>query len=188
MPSLIVLVSFISPFRSERRMARELVGTDEFIEVFVDTGAGSPACSAIPKVFMKRPKAGNNREVTGIAHRPYRAPEAAGAELIHSYGAGRGPDVHARRVVAWLPRSAATSKVQTRNSPYTSRINLECPRRLAWWAPNPRSRRLASDIGRTSKARRPLYRRQLDLGFALQTPVRSGDEVVSFSGFVVARL
>src|ERR1700677_3901891 len=34
---LIVLVSFISPFRSERRMARDLVGPGEFIEVYVDT-------------------------------------------------------------------------------------------------------------------------------------------------------
>ena len=34
---LIVLVSFISPFRSERRMARELFSDGEFIEVFVDT-------------------------------------------------------------------------------------------------------------------------------------------------------
>ena len=34
---LIVLVSFISPFRSERRMARDLVAEGEFIEVFVDT-------------------------------------------------------------------------------------------------------------------------------------------------------
>ena len=34
---LIVLVSFISPFRAERRMARELFGEGEFIEVFVDT-------------------------------------------------------------------------------------------------------------------------------------------------------
>ena len=34
---LIVLVSFISPFRAERRMARELVGDGEFVEVFVDT-------------------------------------------------------------------------------------------------------------------------------------------------------
>lgn len=33
---LIVLVSFISPFRSERRMARELLGQDSFVEVFVD--------------------------------------------------------------------------------------------------------------------------------------------------------
>ena len=34
---LIVLVSFISPFQDERRMARELVAEGEFIEVFVDT-------------------------------------------------------------------------------------------------------------------------------------------------------
>src|SRR5690606_15275746 len=34
---LVVLVSFISPFRAERRMARELFAEDEFIEVFVDT-------------------------------------------------------------------------------------------------------------------------------------------------------
>ena len=34
---LIVLVSFISPFRAERRMARELLQPGEFIEVFVDT-------------------------------------------------------------------------------------------------------------------------------------------------------
>ncbi len=42
---LIVMVSFISPFRSERRMARALVEAGEFIEVFVDTplGAGGGA-------------------------------------------------------------------------------------------------------------------------------------------------
>src|SRR3546814_17068336 len=34
---LIVLTAFISPFRSERLMARQLVGTDEFVEIFIDT-------------------------------------------------------------------------------------------------------------------------------------------------------
>src|SRR5690606_16787122 len=34
---LIVLASFISPFRDERRMVRDLLAPDEFIEVFVDT-------------------------------------------------------------------------------------------------------------------------------------------------------
>ena len=34
---LIVIVSFISPFRAERRMAREIMGEGEFVEVFVDT-------------------------------------------------------------------------------------------------------------------------------------------------------
>ena len=37
---LIVLVSFISPFRSERLMARELVEPGEFVEIFVDTPLG----------------------------------------------------------------------------------------------------------------------------------------------------
>ena len=37
---LIVLVSFISPFRSERRMARDMMGEREFFEIFVDTTAG----------------------------------------------------------------------------------------------------------------------------------------------------
>ena len=37
---LIVLVSFISPFRAERRLARELLAPDEFLEVFVDTPIG----------------------------------------------------------------------------------------------------------------------------------------------------
>ena len=34
---LMVLVSFISPFRSERQLARDLVGPDEFLEIYVDT-------------------------------------------------------------------------------------------------------------------------------------------------------
>src|SRR3970282_891425 len=34
---LIVLTAFISPFRAERRMARDLMGAGEFIEVYVDT-------------------------------------------------------------------------------------------------------------------------------------------------------
>lgn len=37
---LIVLCSFISPYRAEREMVRGLVGPDEFIEVFVDNAAG----------------------------------------------------------------------------------------------------------------------------------------------------
>jgi hypothetical protein len=34
---LVMMTAFISPFRAERRMARELIGEDHFIEVFVDT-------------------------------------------------------------------------------------------------------------------------------------------------------
>jgi bifunctional enzyme CysN/CysC len=72
---LIVLVSFISPFRSERRMARELVGKDEFIEVFVDTPI-DVCMTRDPKGLYQKAKAGEIKNFTGIDS-PYEAPEAA---------------------------------------------------------------------------------------------------------------
>jgi bifunctional enzyme CysN/CysC len=70
---LIVLVSFISPFRSERRMARELVGEDEFVEVFVDTPL--EVCMARdPKGLYEKAKAGAIKNFTGI-NSPYEPPE-----------------------------------------------------------------------------------------------------------------
>ena len=58
---LIVLVSFISPFRSERRMARELVGAGEFIEVFVDTPI-EVCMQRDPKGLYEKAKAGDDQE------------------------------------------------------------------------------------------------------------------------------
>ncbi len=70
---LIVLVSFISPFRSERRMARDLVGADEFIEVFVDTPL--EICQQRdPKGLYEKARAGTIKNFTGIDS-PYEAPE-----------------------------------------------------------------------------------------------------------------
>ena len=72
---MIVLVSFISPFRSERRVARELVAKDEFLEVFIDTPI--EVCMARdPKGLYKRAKAGEIKNFTGIDS-PYEPPEAA---------------------------------------------------------------------------------------------------------------
>ena len=75
---LIVLVSFISPFRSERRMARELVGPGEFIEVFIDTPL-EVCMQRDPKGLYEKAKAGQIKNFTGIDS-PYELPEAA--ELI----------------------------------------------------------------------------------------------------------
>ena len=76
---LIVLVSFISPFRSERRTARELVGKDEFLEVFVD--APLEVCiERDPKGLYKRAQAGEIKHFTGISS-PYEAPEHAEIHL-----------------------------------------------------------------------------------------------------------
>jgi bifunctional enzyme CysN/CysC len=72
---LIVMVSFISPFRSERRMARELVGDGEFIEVFVDTPL--EICEARdPKGLYRKARAGLIQNFTGIDS-SYEPPEAA---------------------------------------------------------------------------------------------------------------
>ena len=71
---LIVLVSFISPFRSERRMARELLGAGEFIEVFVDTPI-EVCIERDPKGLYRKAIDGDIKHFTGIDS-PYEPPEA----------------------------------------------------------------------------------------------------------------
>jgi len=76
---LIVLVSFISPFRAERRMARELVDTGEFIEVFVDTPL-SVAETRDPKGLYKKARRGELKNFTGVDS-PYEPPQHAEVTL-----------------------------------------------------------------------------------------------------------
>jgi bifunctional enzyme CysN/CysC len=71
---LIVLVSFISPFRAERRAARALMGEGEFFEVFVDTTLAN-AESRDVKGLYKKARAGALKNFTGIDS-PYEPPEA----------------------------------------------------------------------------------------------------------------
>jgi bifunctional enzyme CysN/CysC len=70
---LIVLVSFISPFRSERRMARELFAAGEFIEVFIDTPLAEAERRDV-KGLYKKARRGELQNFTGIDS-PYEAPE-----------------------------------------------------------------------------------------------------------------
>jgi len=71
---LIVLTSFISPFRAERDMARALMAEGEFLEIHVD--APFDACAARdPKGLYAKAKAGLIRNFTGLDS-PYEAPEA----------------------------------------------------------------------------------------------------------------
>ena len=69
---LIVLVSFISPFRSERAMAREMVEAGEFLEVYVDTPL-DVAEARDPKGLYKKARAGAISHFTGVDS-PYEAP------------------------------------------------------------------------------------------------------------------
>jgi bifunctional enzyme CysN/CysC len=70
---LIVLVSFISPFRTERRMARSLMQPGEFVEVFVD--APLEVCETRdPKGLYRKARRQEISNFTGIAS-PYEPPE-----------------------------------------------------------------------------------------------------------------
>jgi bifunctional enzyme CysN/CysC len=70
---LIVLTAFISPFRSERRMARTLLGEGEFMEVHVDVPL-AVAESRDPKGLYKKARRGELKNFTGIDS-PYEPPE-----------------------------------------------------------------------------------------------------------------
>jgi len=77
---LIVLVSFISPFRAERRMAREMFAPGEFAEVFVDTPI--EVCEQRDaKGLYAKARAGEIRNFTGIDS-PYEMPEHADIHLV----------------------------------------------------------------------------------------------------------
>ena len=70
---LITLVSFISPFRAERRLARDLLEDGEFLEVFIDTPLAE-AEKRDPKGLYKKARAGEIKNFTGISS-PYERPE-----------------------------------------------------------------------------------------------------------------
>jgi bifunctional enzyme CysN/CysC len=92
-----VLVSFISPFRDERRMARALFDDNEFLEVFVDTPL--ELCEQRdPKGLYRRARAGEIPNFTGISS-PYEAPEHAD---IHLETANLATEQSVERVIARL--------------------------------------------------------------------------------------
>ncbi len=97
---LIVLVSFISPFRSERRLARELLAQGEFIEVFVDTPI--EICIARdPKGLYAKAQHGEIKNFTGIDS-PYEPPEAAEITLKT---VDQDPAILAEEIVAYLRKA-----------------------------------------------------------------------------------
>ena len=72
---LIVVTAFISPFRSDRRLVRDLVGQGEFVEVYLSTPL--EVCEQRdPKGLYAKAREGKIRNFTGVTS-PYEAPEAA---------------------------------------------------------------------------------------------------------------
>ncbi|MBV9655655.1 MAG: adenylyl-sulfate kinase, partial [Acetobacteraceae bacterium] len=96
---LIVLVSFISPYRAERMLARERVEEGEFIEVFVDTPI-EECRRRDPKGLYVKADRGEIRNFTGI-DAPYEVPENP---EVHLRPLGIAPGDLAEQVVAELRR------------------------------------------------------------------------------------
>jgi len=71
---LIVITAFISPFRSERQLARSMVEAGEFIEIFVDTPLDVVE-RRDPKGLYRKARKGELRNFTGIDS-PYETPQA----------------------------------------------------------------------------------------------------------------
>ncbi len=94
---LIVLVSFISPFRSERLMARGLVAEGEFLEVFVDAPL-EVAEARDPKGLYKKARAGEIVNFTGIDS-PYEPPVSP---ELHLHTDETDADTLADRIVEGL--------------------------------------------------------------------------------------
>jgi bifunctional enzyme CysN/CysC len=69
---LIVIVSFISPYRAERMLARDRVGGDEFLEIFVDTPI-EECRRRDPKGLYEKADSGLIRNFTGV-DAPYEEP------------------------------------------------------------------------------------------------------------------
>ncbi len=103
---LIVLVSFISPYRAERRMARELFAAGEFLEVYVDTPLAEAERRDVKGLYQKA-RRGELKNFTGI-DAPYETPEHP---EIHLHTQQASADESAERIVAYLSAAGMLSKL-----------------------------------------------------------------------------
>ncbi|MCE2921241.1 MAG: adenylyl-sulfate kinase, partial [Roseomonas sp.] len=100
---LIVLASFISPFRADRQMLRELIGAQDFLEIHVD--APIETCMARdPKGLYAKAKAGLIPNFTGLGS-PYEPPETP--DILLNTGEASAEDCAGRVLVALRQRGVA---------------------------------------------------------------------------------
>ncbi|MTI17558.1 sulfate adenylyltransferase subunit CysN [Rhodobacteraceae bacterium RKSG542] len=103
---VITLVSFISPFKAERQMARELMEEGEFYEVYVDTPFDDCA-KRDPKGLYARALAGEIKNFTGLDS-PYEPPEAPEITISTQDAT---PDALAERILERLQQDGVLSAI-----------------------------------------------------------------------------
>jgi bifunctional enzyme CysN/CysC len=94
---LIVITAFISPFRAEREMVRDMMAPGEFVEVYIDTPLADAEARDVKGLYAKA-RAGQLKNFTGIDS-PYEPPEAP---EIHIDTTGVTPDEAADLIIARL--------------------------------------------------------------------------------------
>ena len=100
---LIVLTAFISPFRAEREMVRNLLPEGEFLEVFIDTPLEVAEARDV-KGLYKKARSGQLRNFTGIDS-PYEAPENPEIRVATTE---ETPEEAAERIVDYLIKREAS--------------------------------------------------------------------------------
>jgi bifunctional enzyme CysN/CysC len=103
---LIVITAFISPFRSERQMVRDMMATDEFVEVFVDTPLSVAEERDVKGLYAKA-RSGQLKNFTGIDS-PYEAPETP---EIHIDTTTMSIDEAAERIVKYFFDSSKINRI-----------------------------------------------------------------------------
>jgi bifunctional enzyme CysN/CysC len=94
---LIVITAFISPFRAERQMVRQMLPEGEFIEVFVDTPLAEAEKRDVKGLYAKA-RSGQLKNFTGIDS-PYEPPEDAELRIDTAV---LSPEEAADRIVDYL--------------------------------------------------------------------------------------
>jgi bifunctional enzyme CysN/CysC len=94
---LIVIVALISPYRRDRRIARECMAGGEFVEIFVDTPL-EEAERRDPKGLYRRARRGELKNFTGVDS-PYEAPENPELRIATL---SETPEAGVERILAWL--------------------------------------------------------------------------------------
>jgi bifunctional enzyme CysN/CysC len=94
---LIVLTAFISPFRAERQMVRDMLPEGEFIEIFVDTPLEVAEARDV-KGLYKKARAGDLKNFTGIDS-PYEAPQMP---EIRVNTTEMTAEVAAKHIIDWI--------------------------------------------------------------------------------------
>jgi bifunctional enzyme CysN/CysC len=103
---LIALCSFISPFRAERALVRDLAAPGEFIEIFVDAPLET-VIARDPKGLYKRALAGEIKNFTGVGQ-PYETPEAPDIVLKSAL---ENPEALADRVIGELEARGVVARL-----------------------------------------------------------------------------